>query len=139
MAVSPVLLAGVVAGLLFFAHSLIPGSGFMPFIWPFLGALLGLLISYKLGHRASKVRESIGSATRTGAVAAIVFFVFALATVLVFNMPMLQRAAETLETEQAVALTMSLVMSVGVTATVGFVCAVLAGVIAGPIIRSFAR
>jgi hypothetical protein len=139
MAISPVLWAGVAAGLLFFAHSLVPGSGFMPFIWPFLGALLGLLISYRLGYRASKVRESIGSATRIGAVAAVVFFLFALSAVLVFNMPLLKQAAETLETEQAVALTMSMVMSIGITATVGFVCAVFAGVIAGPIIRSFAR
>jgi hypothetical protein len=64
---------GIVAGIGFFLHAMIPNSNAWPMLWPAAAGMLGVLLTARKGSGLGFWR-SLGVGLKTGAVAGAVFF-----------------------------------------------------------------
>ena len=74
-------LAGVIAGLLFSLHALIPNSHSWPLLWPFLGGAVAVHLATRQHHTGRGVTHGFALGLRAGVIAAIVFLVATIPTV----------------------------------------------------------
>jgi hypothetical protein len=70
---STALKVGVVAGIGFYIHAMIPNSNAWPMLWPAAAGMLGVVLTARSGQGVGFWR-SIGVGLKTGAVAGSVFF-----------------------------------------------------------------
>ena len=124
---SPALLAGVIAGLVFFAHAMINDSHAWPMIWPLVAGSGAILLAARK-HRLQGFGSGLWIATKAGAIAGALFFattVAALAAMSSFN--------------PAIAVTGNVVMMLGAVGLSAVVLALLAGAVTFPVARARSR
>ena len=138
---SPVTRCGLLSGVVFYLHALVPGSRSYPFVWPLLGGVLVVILMWRHGEWLP-VARALGAGARVGVIAAIVAFVLVVPTIafimkeaalpqlLVINQP--QRST-------VVNLSAAAVAGVGVACLLVIPVSTLGAVVAWPFLRSSRR
>jgi hypothetical protein len=102
----PELTMGMIAGLLFFAHSALPDTNAWPLIWPGLGGALAARLS---AQRCEGCTSSTGTGAKAGAACAAVFFLGGAALLSSLEAPQLENRAAILVLGAALGLLLSTV------------------------------
>ena len=133
--ISPTIATGLVAGLLFYLHALIPNSHAWPMLWPILGGVITVILAARR-NRLRGFWNSIKKCTKAGSMAGLIFLIFTLATLLLLTLPQLESAARALGSNDSLIVTGSLVLSLTAVAVLGIFLAAVAGAFVFPIVRS---
>ncbi|HEY7811387.1 MAG TPA: hypothetical protein VIA98_13545 [Allosphingosinicella sp.] len=125
---------GVLAGVGFFVHAMVPNSHAWPMLWPAAGGLLAVLLTARDGA-VTGFWNSIGLGLKTGAIAGAVFFGATAAALWLLSSSQLTRLARQLGAEgpiNAGAASVGLAMA----AIIGLVLATVSAGAAHPLARS---
>ena len=131
---SPVALAGIVSGLLFFLHALVPNSHVWPLVWPLLGGVATVVLAARQ-RRLSGFWNSVASSLKAGALAGGLFLVATAAALLLLSLPQLEAAADVLGADGPVVVSGAVLLSLLVAAAIGVGVTVLAGAVTFPLAR----
>ena len=128
-------LVGLIAGLLFSLHSLLPHSYLYPLIWPLLaGGLAVYIASRRTGALTEKARQVV-LAAGTGAVAAVAFLFVSITTIYAFSAMASLPRGPALAANQTAHITPSMVVNVVIVALFFVPVAAIGGILARPILR----
>jgi|GEM_PF-2483682 len=126
---SPVAAAGLAAGVLFFAHALVPYSRAWPLVWPMLGGVAAAALACR-GHTIGGwARVRVGAAA--GAIAGGVFLALTLVALFLLAQPGLAPAARALGAMGPVSVTPVLALALAIAALIGVGALALGGVAGG--------
>ena len=131
---SPAVAAGLVAGLLFFLHALIPNSHAWPMLWPLLGGV-GAVVLTARRHRLDGFWNGVGSSLKAGALAGLVFLVATAVALFVLSFPQLEAAARALGSDGPVVISGAVLLSLAAVAALGAALAAFAGALTFPFVR----
>ena len=128
--------AGLLAGTLFYLHALIPFSHAWPLLWPLLGGALAVV----LAARGNPARVSLGQglklAAKAGVVAGLLFFGATLPTLYALAQPAFEQAARILgAVDVPVQVSMAVATGLAVAAVLGTFAAMLGGLLVLPVAR----
>ncbi|CAA9524310.1 MAG: hypothetical protein AVDCRST_MAG23-306 [uncultured Sphingosinicella sp.] len=125
---------GMGAGLLFFAHAMIPNSHAWPMIWPLSAGVFAVLTN---GSRnaAHPFRSSVGAAVKAGAIAGVLFVLATVAALLALGLPGMASVLSALGAEGPVVFKASIVAALSFAALLGVLLAALAGALTYPLAR----
>jgi hypothetical protein len=127
---SPAVEAGLVAGLLFFAHALVPYSRAWPLVWPLLGGVAAAVLASGHGRDVGAWgRVRVGAAA--GAIAGGVFLALTLAAVFLLAQPGMEATARILGAMEPVAVTPVLAVAIALAALIGVAASAVGGVAGG--------
>ena len=132
---SPTVVAGLLAGGLFFLHALLPNSHAWPLVWPLLGGVLAVVLSARRRTQAVGFWNGMGVGARTGLVAAGLFLVASAVAVYVLSLPPMAQAARTLGADGPLVITSSVFAGLGLAAALGVAVSALASAFASPFVR----
>jgi hypothetical protein len=125
---------GIVAGIGFFLHAMIPNSNAWPMLWPAAAGMLGVVLTARSGQ-GSGFWRSIGVGLKTGAVAGAVFFAATALSLWLLSTSGLTPLARQLGAEGPINLGAALV-GIAMAALMGLALAALTAGAAYPIARS---
>ena len=131
---SPVVLAGVVAGVLFYLHALLPNSHAYPLLWPLLGGGVAVGLAMRAASPAPRT-DRWRAALRAGGVAGGVFLGATLPTLALLNAPTLAPLARALGATGPVPVTAPVVTGLALAALLSVPAATLGGLLAMPLLR----
>ena len=134
MQVSAPLKVGVITGIGFFLHALIPDSNAWPMLWPAAAGALGVLLVLRSGKRLAFWR-SIGIGVKAGAVSGLVFFVATALSLWLLSNPALAPLAAQLGAEGPINLSMAVMLALGFAAFLGLAAAGLGAGATYPFVR----
>ncbi len=132
---SPTIATGLITGLLFYLHALIPNSHAWPMLWPLVAGVITVILAARR-HRLKGFWNSIRKCTKSGSMAGFIFLVFTLATLLLLSLPQLESAARALGSNDSIIVTGSLVLSLTAVAALGILLAAVAGALVFPIAQN---
>jgi hypothetical protein len=121
---SPATLAGVASGVLFYLHAMVPYSHAWPLVWPVLGGAAAVVLA---ARRADAHHGALATGARAGAVAAGVFLVMTIPTLLLLSLPRLAEVAKMLGGNGPLVMTGSMLVALAVAASFSIPGAVLGG------------
>lgn len=131
---SPAVVAGVSAGLLFFAHALVPYSRAWPLMWPLLGGVAAAALASGRGRRIGAwARVRVGAAA--GAIAGGVFLALTLAALYLLAQPGMEGTARILGAMAPVVVAPALAVALALAALIGVAASALGGVAGGWVAR----
>lgn len=126
---------GLIAGLLFFSHALIPYSHAWPLIWPLLGGALAM-------HHVSRRRDERGfwgllsASAKAGLVAGLFFFVTTAAAFILLSQTSLAPLAASLGAAEGITLSTPVILSLALAALIGVAATIFSGSLTYPFVRS---
>lgn len=123
---------GIAAGVLFFAHALVPDSNAWPIIWP---AAAGGVAVYRRSRESHGFFKGIGAAIRTGTIAGLVFVIATAAALALLGTSAFAPLSQALGATGPIVLNEMVLVSLAVAAGVGIAGAALVGVAAYPVTR----
>jgi hypothetical protein len=130
---SPPVTAGLAAGLLFFAHALVPYSRAWPLVWPLLGGVAAAALA--CGGRAIGPWARVRVGAAAGAIAGGVFLALTLAALFLLAQPGMESTGRVLGAMEPVVVTPVLAMAIALAAVVGVAASALGGVAGGWVAR----
>jgi hypothetical protein len=125
---------GIVAGIGFFLHAMIPNSNAWPMLWPAAAGMFGVLLTVRKGSGLGFWR-SLGVGLKTGAIAATIFFAGAAVSLWLLSTSGLTPLARQLGAEGPINLGAA-VVGLAIAALMGLAIAALGAGAAYPIARS---
>jgi hypothetical protein len=126
---SPAVTAGVAAGLLFFAHALVPYSRAWPLVWPLLGGVAAAALVSRGRAITPWARVRVGAAA--GAIAGGVFLALTLAALFLLAQPGMEATARILGAMEPVVVTPVLAVAIALAAVIGVAASAVGGVAGG--------
>ncbi len=126
---------GLAAGVLFFAHALVPDSNAWPIVWP---ALAGGVAGYRAARERPGFLKGVGAAIGAGAIAGLVFLIATAAALTLLGTSAFAPAARALGATGPIAMNEMVLVSLAVAALIGTAGAALAGVATYPVTRRLA-
>lgn len=126
---SPAVTAGVAAGLLFFAHALVPYSRAWPLVWPLLGGVAAAALASRGRSTSAWKRVRVGAAA--GAIAGGVFLALTLAALFLLAQPGMEATARILGAMEPVVVTPALAVAIALAAVIGVAASAVGGVAGG--------
>jgi hypothetical protein len=123
---------GLAAGILFFAHAMVPNSNAWPMVWP---ALAGALAAYRAARPGRGFLVGVGRAGGAGAIAGVLFLFATAAVLALLSMSSFAPVARTLGADGPVALNGAVLAGLGFAAALGVVLAACAGALVYPLAR----
>lgn len=127
---SPAAVAGLTAGLLFFAHAMVPYSRAWPLLWPLLGGVAAAVLASRDGYSGSGFhRARVGAAA--GAIAGAVFLGGTLVALFILSRPGLEPVAGLFGAVKPIAFNPALLVALAVAALVGIAAGALGGAAGG--------
>jgi hypothetical protein len=131
---SPAVAAGLAAGLLFFAHALVPYSRAWPLVWPLLGGVAAAALASGHGRSIGAwARVRVGAAA--GAIAGGLFLALTLVALFLLAQPGMEPTARVLGAMQPVVVTPVLAFAICIAAVVGVAASAVGGVAGGWVVR----
>jgi hypothetical protein len=127
---SPAVAAGLVAGLLFFAHALVPYSRAWPLVWPLLGGVAAAALASG-GGRSTGAWGRVRVGAAAGAIAGGVFLALTLAALVVLAQPGMGATARILGAMEPVVVTPVLAVAIALAALIGVAASAVGGVAGG--------
>ena len=127
---SPAVAAGVMAGLLFFAHALVPYSRAWPLMWPLLGGVAAAVLA-SAGGRGTGAWGRVRVGAAAGAIAGGVFLALTLAALFLLAQPGMEGTTRVLGAMEPVVVTPVLAVAIALAALVGVAASALGGVAGG--------
>ena len=128
---------GILAGIGFFLHAMIPNSNAWPMLWPAAAGLFGMLLTARRNPGLG-FWGSIGVGLKSGAVAGAIFFLVTALSLWLLSSSALTPLARQLGAEGPINLGAA-VIGIGVAALIGSALAAITAGAAYPIARSRAR
>lgn len=125
---------GIVLGLLFFAHALIPNSNAWPLVWPLIAGSLVVVLAAR-EERVGSFGQGIGVAVKAGATAGLLFFVATAAALWLLSSRALEPVARGLGAEGEISLSPAILAALAIAALIGTGLAALSGAATYPIAR----
>ncbi len=127
---------GLLAGLLFYLHALIPFSHAWPLLWPLLGGALAVVLAARSEDGQVSLGQGLKLATKAGVVAGLLFFAATLPTLYALAQPAFEHAARILGAVDApVQVNTAVATGLAVAALLGTAAASLGGLLAVPMAR----
>jgi hypothetical protein len=128
---SPATWAGIVSGLLFYAHALVPNSHAWPLLWPIAGGAAAMLLSRRNG-RPGRV---LATGARTGAVAGAFFLGLTIPTLFLLSLRYSTPIMRALGGNGPLVLTGATVLSMLLVAASAVLTATVGALLARPFVR----
>ena len=131
--VSPAMAAGLTAGVLFFAHAMVPYSRAWPLLWPLLGGVAAAALASRGAQLSGGQRARVGASA--GAVAGLVSLLATAAALYVISLPRMEGIAGLFSAVEPIAFNPALLVALGVAAVVGIAAGALGGAAGGALGR----
>jgi hypothetical protein len=130
---SPVTLAGVASGVLFYLNALIPYSHAWPLVWPVAGGAAAVVLA---ARRHGERQGALGTGARAGAVAVAVFFVATVPTLFLLSRPGMARVGPLLGGNGPLVMTGSMLLALAAAGAFGIPVGALGALAAHPFARA---
>jgi hypothetical protein len=127
---SPAAAAGLTAGVLFFAHAMVPYSRAWPLLWPLLGGVAAVVLAAR-GQGSPGGWRCVRTGATAAAIAGGVFLVATLAALFVLSRPGLEPIAGAFGAVQPIAFNPALFVALAFAALVGIAAGALGGAAGG--------
>lgn len=132
--------AGLLAGVWFYLHALVPHSHAWPLLWPLLGGALAVVLAVRYKEGQVSLGQGLKLAAKAGVAAGLLFFGATLPTLYVLAQPAFEHAARVLgAVDVPVQVNMAVATGLAVAALLGTAAAVLGGLLALPVARRLAH
>ncbi len=132
----PGVIAGLLAGGLFYLHALVPSSRAWPLIWPLMGGALAVMLAARYQANRISVGQGLKLGAKTGIAAGALFFGATLPTLYALAQPAFEDVARNLgAVNMPVQVSMPVTIGLAVAALLGTAAAVLGGLLALPVAR----
>ncbi len=133
-------LAGLLAGVLFYLHALIPYSHAWPLLWPLLGGALAVYLAARRREGPLSVGQGLKLGAEAGGIAGLLFFLASLPTLYVLAQPAFERAARILgATDAPVQVNAAVAVGLAFAALLGLAAALLGSLLALPVAKRLAH
>ncbi len=133
--ISAPLKVGIVMGIAFYLHALIPNSHAWPLLWPAAAGVVGMIVALRSGNMLG-FWGSVGIGLKSGAVAGAIFFVATAISLLMLSSPGLSSVARQLGAEGQINVSIAVLMGLALTGAVGAALSALSAGAAYPLSRT---
>lgn len=130
--VSLPLKVGIVLGVLFFAHAMVPNSNAWPLIWPLIAGSLGVVLAARRGSVRS-FWQGVGVAFKAGAAAGTFFFAATAISLWLLSTRSLEPVARQLGADGPIVLNPAVFIGLAIAALIGAALAALSGAATFPL------
>ena len=127
--ISPAMAAGLAAGVLFFAHAMVPYSRAWPLVWPLFGGVAAVMLASRDRRLSGGQRARVGASA--GAIAGLVFLLATGAALYVLSLPRLESVAGLFGAVSPIALNPALLAALAIAALIGIAAGALGGAAGG--------
>jgi hypothetical protein len=125
---------GLVAGIAFYLHAMIPDSNAWPLLWPAAGGAVATILAARRVGRTG-FPASVGAGLKAGAVAGVLFFLATAASLLILSSPSLTSVARQLGAEGPINVSAGIVLGLALAAALGTALAALSAGAAYPLAK----
>lgn len=125
--------AGLTAGVLFFAHAMVPYSRAWPLLWPLLGGVAAAVLASRERRLSGGQRARVGASA--GAVAGVVFLLATGLALYVISLPGMESVAGLFGAVEPIAFNPALLAALAIAAVIGIAAGALGGAAGGALHR----
>lgn len=125
---------GLIAGIFFFIHALIPFSHAWPLIWPGFAGIF-LIVFLKNKGNLKNFLHTIKSLFKTSLFVASIFFIFTLAVLYLLGFPEMDKVSYFLGAEGSIIINRSVIFSLLIASGLGIITLMISGSIFYPFLR----